>query len=116
LHYVGAMRHLTALALLALLAQPALAQTDDVPPPEGDIGQGVDLLNDGARLFLRGLMDEVEPALRDLARQFQELNWNGIKIEDLDDYEAPEVLPNGDIILRRKPEVLPLPDDSEIDL
>lgn len=107
---------MAAFSLITLLAHPVLAQPEDVPPPEGDIGQGVDLLGEGARLFLRGLMDEVEPALRDLARQFQELNWNGIKIEDLDDYEAPEVLPNGDIILRRKPEPLPPLNDSEIDL
>ncbi|NCO21005.1 MAG: AAA+ family ATPase [Rhodobacterales bacterium] len=106
------MKRIAPLLLIALLAQPALAQEGDAPP-EGEIGQGVDLLGEGARLFLRGLMNEVEPALRDLAHQLQNLNWNGIRIEDLNDYEPPEVLPNGDIILRRKLPDVPLLDIPE---
>lgn len=33
-----------------------------------------------------------------------------------DDYEMPEVMPNGDIIIRRKPAALPPPRDGEVDL
>lgn len=33
-----------------------------------------------------------------------------------DQYEMPEVLPNGDILIRRKPQPLPPPRDGEIDL
>jgi len=112
------MRQIAAFVLVALLAQPTLAQTPDAPPPQGDVGEGVDLLGEGARLLFRGLRDQIEPALRDMARELQDLNWNGIRIEDLDDYKAPEMLPNGDIILRRKVPVpeRPVPDGSEIDL
>ena len=103
------MKQIAPLLLIACLAAPAQAQSSDVD-------EGVNLLNEGARLLFRGLLDEVEPAMRDLAQQLQQLNWNGITIQDLDDYEAPEVLPNGDIILRRKPTVLAPPSEGEIDL
>jgi len=33
-----------------------------------------------------------------------------------DQYETPEILPNGDILIRRKPQPLPPPRDGEIDL
>lgn len=51
--------------------------------------------------MLRGLLEQMEPALRDL----------GAAIDDLNAYEVPEVLPNGDILIRRKhpkvPDALP---------
>ncbi|WP_226779441.1 AAA+ family ATPase [Oceaniglobus trochenteri] len=111
------MKQIAVLFLAGTFALSAPAQTTE-PAPEGDVGEGVDLLDRGARLLFRGLLDEVEPAMRDLARELQNLNWQGLNIEDLDDYHPPEVLPNGDIILRRKtPEPdLPLPDGSEIEL
>ena len=31
-------------------------------------------------------------------------------------YEPPVILPNGDILIRRKPATLPPPEDGEIDL
>lgn len=33
-----------------------------------------------------------------------------------DQYEMPEILPNGDILIRRKPQPLPPPREGEIDL
>lgn len=54
--------------------------------------EGMDLLSEGTKLLLRGLMGEIEPALRDLEGA----------LDDLTAYHAPEVLPNGDIIIRRK--------------
>ena len=33
-----------------------------------------------------------------------------------DQYEMPQVLPNGDIIIKRKPQPLPPPKDGEVDL
>ncbi len=111
--YIISMRLVIALTAL-LMSGPALAETD---VPKGDIREGVDLLGEGARKMFRGLLDEVEPSVRDMARALQDLNWQGLKIEDLDDYHPPEVLENGDIILRRKtPEPLPLPAPPEIDL
>ncbi|WP_241523967.1 AAA+ family ATPase [Oceaniglobus indicus] len=109
------MRRVLPLLVCMTLATPLHAD-------DGEIGKGVDLLGEGARTLLRGLIDRVDPAMRDLAEQLGALNWQGLGIEDLDDYQAPEVLPNGDIILRRKPDapaapapgddVTPLPGDE----
>jgi len=38
------------------------------------------------------------------------------KLGSPDEYEAPEILPNGDILIRRKPQPLPPPKDGEVDL
>ncbi len=38
------------------------------------------------------------------------------KLGTPDEYEMPEVLPNGDILIRRKPKPLPPPQEGEIDL
>ena len=54
--------------------------------------EGVELLQEGTRLLLEGLMLEIGPALKELEG----------KLIDLNSYHAPEVLPNGDIIIRRK--------------
>ena len=46
----------------------------------------------------------------------------GELVDDIDAYEAPEIMPNGDIIIRRKPDADPHPDapvanpDGSIDL
>lgn len=94
------------------------------------------LMEEGAKLFFRGLMDEMEPALRELEGLAQDLepalrsfaDEMGPALRDLmeqvDDwsaFEPPVVLPNGDILLRRKPDpaapdALPAPEDGEIDL
>lgn len=63
---------------------PAFAQ-DEEP-------QGRDLMAEALRLFMQGFMAEMEPALEDL---------EGF-IDNLNAYHPPEVLPNGDIIIRRK--------------
>ncbi|KAG1715540.1 hypothetical protein GQR58_000513 [Nymphon striatum] len=94
--------------------------------------EGLSLMEEGARLFFRGIMQEMEPALEDLqglAEDMQPAMRNFVdnmgpalrdllaEVEDWSAYEPPEVLPNGDIILRRKPtgEVTPL-EDGEIEL
>lgn len=61
------------------------------------MAQGFSLLEEGARLMLRGLMAELEPMLSDLEGA----------LSDLSAYHAPEVLPNGDILLRRKVPLAP---------
>lgn len=71
------MRHLFLIA--ALLTTPATAQ---VQPPETLLEQ------------LERLTKPLIPMLRDLGEQ----------IEKLPGYYPPEVLPNGDIIIRRKPD------------
>ncbi|MGX9355517.1 hypothetical protein ACS3SW_10220 [Roseobacteraceae bacterium S113] len=95
-----------ALAII-LAAQPCLAEE-----PEG-----LSLMERGAQLFFEGLMQEIDPALRELEdlaqnmepalRSFAEemgpaLQGLLAEIEDWSAYHPPEVLENGDIILRKK--------------
>jgi hypothetical protein len=104
------MRHALALTIsLGVAAAPAFAQE----PGEGgpaDMEEGFSLLEEGTRLLLRGLMSEMEPALRELQGALQEL----------DAYHPPEVLPNGDILIRRKEPLegapAPVPGEGEVDL
>jgi hypothetical protein len=106
------MRHTAPLlaltAALLIGAAPALAQQEE---------DGQSLMEDGARLFWEGLRreigpaleglreraDEMEPALRDFAERMGPALADLMdKIDDLSAYHPPEMLPNGDIILRRK--------------
>ncbi|CUH39769.1 hypothetical protein JSE7799_02497 [Jannaschia seosinensis] len=104
------MKHLILAALIAL-PLPAAAQEAD--------GEG--MMQRGLRLFMDGLRQEMEPALRDLeglavdaAPFLRELQSRlGTVVEDLDAYEAPEILPNGDILIRRRE---PLPPDAFEDI
>jgi hypothetical protein len=93
------MRHAIALTVCLGLALPAAAQDTGEGGP-ADMEEGFSLLEEGTRLLLRGLMSEMEPALRELQGALQEL----------DAYHAPEVLPNGDIIIRRKTPLEAAPD------
>lgn len=126
------MKALAAAALsVTLLAAPAPAQ-------EGQ-DEGLNLMEEGARLFFRGLMSEMDPAIEelegladDMLPLLQELRTEmgpafRTLLEQVDDwsaYSAPEMLPNGDIILRRKvpldPEAIPDPEaetgDGPVDL
>lgn len=104
------MRQIFILPLaLSLLAAPAHAQEEDPPS----------LMERGAQLFFEGLMQEMAPALDELSALMEEagpalqqfMTQMGPKlrevleeVEDWSVYEAPEVLPNGDIIMRRKPD------------
>ncbi len=88
------------LVILLLLATPAPADTQEE--------QGRDLMAEALKLFMRGLMAEMEPAMEGM---------EGL-LEDLSAYHPPEILPNGDIIIRRKTPVDRGPDEErgEIDL
>jgi hypothetical protein len=98
-----------ALALMGA-THPAFAE-------EKPVDQGLELFSQGAELLLRGLMDEIEPALRDIEPRLRELRpfmreLEGI-LPDINLYHLPEVLPNGDIIIRRK--TSPQPEEAEKD-
>jgi hypothetical protein len=104
----------TLLATLALAAASALPALSEEPPAgSGSVAaveEGFSLLERGARMIMRSMIDEMEPALRDAQRElgqsFEE--WGPAlaevlaKVGDLSAYHAPEVLPNGDILIRKK--------------
>jgi hypothetical protein len=107
-----------AMLLLCLSLTPLQAQTiEEAPPPPED---GLNLMEEGAKLLFRGLMSEMEPALDEMGRAFEEiepaLRQMGPALRelvammgDIENYEAPERMPNGDILIRRKPGAPPLP-------
>lgn len=117
------MRHLLALFLAAALSSAAFAQD------QGAEEDGQSLMERGLQLFMDGLLSEMEPALGDLQDLAEEMGpalqsflaemgpaLRGLlqEIEDWSVYEAPEVLENGDIIIRRKkPEPSPAVPDSD---
>ena len=98
---------LTALLLAAALAAPAAAQ--DAEP------EGRDLLERGVESMMRELLRGMAPAIGELEGTMRLLE--GV-IGRIEAYEAPEVLPNGDIIIRRRPEAGPevAPGDGEVEL
>ena len=125
------MKHIIAcIFALGLAAAPATAQ-EDVSP---DAGDGFSLMEEGARLLMRGLMTEMEPAIDDLREGFADMGPAFAEfaqsvgpafadllnqVDDFSNYEAPEFLPNGDIIVRRKPDAPawePDPETGEIEL
>ena len=67
---------------------------------------------------LQGLADEMGPALRSFAEEMGPALTDLLaKVEDWSVYHPPEILPNGDIILRKKlPEETPHDPDQSIDL
>lgn len=111
---------------LTLVAVPLAAQDDQ----DLDMEEGFSLMEEGAKLLFRGFMNEMEPALDDFAGMAQELEPTlemlasemgpalmalMQRLDDVRHYEAPEILPNGDIIIRRSPDAPPYEiDDTEI--
>lgn len=104
----------TILALV-IAAQPALAQ-------DTSESEGRGLMQRGLELFFKGFRDEMSPAMenmRKLAVEFGPAMQSFMaemgpalsdlmeQVKDWSVYEAPEILPNGDIIIRRKPDAAP---------
>lgn len=107
-----------AALLAASLCLPAAAQDNSPAPADSD--DGYSLIEEGAKLLFRGLMDEMEPTLRDMGAALDdirpELEAMGPKLKQLVDlmgdvrhYEAPERLENGDILIRRNADAPPPP-------
>lgn len=122
MHRMKHYRMIFALPLIVTLgATPAISE--ETPGEEGR-----SLMQEGARLFWEGIRREMGPALESLQDQAEEMEpalrdfveEMGPALRDLMDkagdlsaYEAPEILPNGDIILRRKEERAPPAEEEE---
>ncbi|MEO9650690.1 MAG: hypothetical protein ABJ360_05720 [Roseobacter sp.] len=97
------MKHgLIALSILCFLAVPSAAQEQEPPS----------LIERGAQQFLENLLQEMEPAWGQMQNFMDEMGPAMLElmesIKDWSAYDPPEVLENGDIILRRKqPQVSP---------
>jgi hypothetical protein len=95
-----------ALAALILALGPTGAPAQD--PPPSDTEEGMALVERGLRSILDGFLTEMKPALDDMGRALTEMRpvaEDLLKlIDDIGNYEAPVVLENGDILIRRKPE------------
>jgi len=95
------MKHLTQIALIfALMASPAHADAKDWQGLRNDFEQ----LSEDTQNFFKSWVDDLGPLLDSLKG----------KIDDFSNYEPPEVLPNGDIIIRRKPAPKPQKPPFEI--
>lgn len=119
------MKQIALTATLALaLALPAQAE-------DSKAEEGFGLMEKGARLLFEGLLNEMQPALRDMEGLSEQLEpaLRGFvenmgpalgdlleQVEDFSKYHAPEILPNGDIILRRKSDAELEPPEGEVEL
>ncbi len=121
------MKTWACLLICLSVATPSYAQeTDDGAPS---------LLERGAQMFLEGLLQEMEPALdgmQDFAlkagpafKEFIEAMGPAMlevfeQVEDWSAYDVPEILENGDIIIRKKPksekDADRAPADEQIDI
>lgn len=110
-----------ALALI-LAATPALAQeATPTPAPQAE-EDGFSLMEEGAKLLFRGLMSEMQPAIDEMGQAMEEMGpaLEGLgeeigpkirqliaMIDDFKNYDAPVMLPNGDILIRRNAPLVP---------
>ena len=120
---------------LCLAATPALAQ-ESPTAPEAAEEDGFSLMEEGAKLVLRGLMSEMEPTIDEMGKALEEIGpaLEGLGqdiapklrqlfalVDDFNNYDAPVLLPNGDILIRRNAPLVipgqPVPDaNGEIEL
>ena len=117
------MRHFFAPAVLAALS-PHIGAAQDWVMPRADTAPQVEGPSSESESFERGIEDlmggmleRFRPHLEGLAsemgrtmNEFQPtLNTLGSVVDDIANYTAPERLPNGDILIRRKPGAPPAP-------
>jgi hypothetical protein len=103
----NALALILSLALVPLAPGPARAQAECFPLLPG-CQRLPDLLEDLSR-ELAPLMQELTARLDPYLRQLTDM------LGDLSGWEAPEVLPNGDILIRRRSPQPPAPPDQSED-
>ena len=109
---------------LCLIAVPALAEEPSVTPDADS--EGFSLMEEGIKLVMRGMMQEMQPAIDEMGKALEEagpaLEGLGAEIgpklrqlitmiDDIRNYDAPIMLPNGDILIRRNAPLMPKTDD-----
>ncbi|RCW88726.1 hypothetical protein [Paracoccus lutimaris] len=117
------MRRFPALILAAALSLPVvvIAQqwtppgADQDPAPESDSGGSI--FERGMESFMQNMLKEAEPHLDRLGRDLGDtvnslrpvLGDIGALMDDVKNYQAPERLENGDILIRRRADAPPPP-------
>lgn len=102
-----------ALISLALVAPLPLAAQEAAPAePPAEAEDGPSLMERGLSLFFEGFRKELEPALEGMGQALGEMQpaideLMGM-IDSMTYYQMPEMLENGDIIIRRKPDAPPV--------
>lgn len=91
------MRLIPILACLALIWPAAAAAEESAPP-------ATETLRKALEEALEAFDESLRPAVDDLLEGLRALE----SIDDLGNYQTPEVLPNGDILIRRAPDAPPL--------
>lgn len=94
--------------------QPPMTELDDQTADDGDSGNW---LEGGAQDLFSGLLREVEPQIAEIGRELglrfdalsPILSDLGKMMDDIGNYQRPERLANGDILIRRKPGAPPPP-------
>lgn len=119
------MKQIIALATAALLAAPLAAQESEGLPPLELPESEQPFFERWAEDMMKDLMEEIQPELESLmdelgpeieglfAEMVPRLQELTDKLGGLVLYELPEVLPNGDIIIRRKKDAPPIEIDPE---
>jgi len=97
------MRAARVLAISVVAAGLAIAPAFGGP---ADTGAGAEdrPLSEQLDEAFRSLMEKMTPALDELLETFEVLE----EIDSIKHYESPEILPNGDIIIRRREDAPPL--------
>lgn len=106
------MKHIVLATTLALAPLAATAQ--DTAPETAE--EGPSLMERGLSLFFEGFTQEMEPALNDMRQALEQLGPTIAPamerlmslVDDMTNYEMPEMLENGDILIRRKPDAPPV--------
>ena len=104
------MRMTHLLAISTLVAGLGIAPAYGGPKDSGDDTGDRPLYEELDRAF-RGLMEKMKPALDELLDTLEVLE----DIDSIEHYERPEILPNGDIIIRRREDAPPLLHDGRED-
>ena len=100
------MRRITPPRALAILAAGALLTA--TPGHAQGTGE-LDELKRELDRALDGLFETIEPGLDSLSRTLETMR----KVDSLEHYREPEILPNGDIILRRREDAPPFEPGDE---